>query len=487
LWNSIRAVDFLCSLPDVDKRRIGCTGASGGGTQTFMVTAVDDRIKVAAPVNMISAHMQGGCLCENAPNLRVDTYNVEIGALAAPRPLLLVSATRAWTVNTPREEYPDIRSVYGLFDATDRVHCVQFDAEHNYNKDSREAVYAWFGKWLLRSADEARFREQPFEVEKREDLLVLSDGKLPERAITKQEFVEQRIAAAERQLQELKPRSRGNLGRFRRVLGAALAHALCVAEPAATDVVVTKMGERIHEGVTCQRLRIERNGKGEAVPAMLFVRTGPKRKGPGVLVVHPEGQAAVADVQGMRPGPLVERLLQQSRVVLAIDCFLTGESVPPESRTKAIADTRYFNTYNRTDLSNRVQDILTALAYLAARPEVSRRQLVGLDEAGLWVLLARGVARNVDASVVDAAGFDNGDDNSFLQRLATPGIRRAGDVRTAGALAAPSRLLVHNTAGRLNVRWISDVYTAAGARDRLRVQRAEASPEQICQWLSGTS
>lgn len=483
LWNSIRAVDFLCSLPDVDKRRIGCTGASGGGTQTFMVTAVEDRIKAAAPVNMISAHMQGGCLCENAPGLRIDTYNVEIGALAAPRPLLLVSATGDWTVNTPREEHPDIRSVYELFDATDRVHCVQFDAEHNYNKDSREAVYAWLGKWLLRSTDEERFKEQPFEVEEREDLLVFPDKKLPQRAISEGELVEQRIAAAERQLAELKPKSRGDLRRFRRIMGTALAHALNAAEPAAGDLVVTKLSETSHEGITCRRLRLGRKAKGDAVPGILFVRTGPKRKGPGVLVVHPQGKAAVADVETLQPGPLVEHLLRQSRSVLAIDCFLTGESVAPEARAKAIADTRYFNTYNRTDVSNRVQDILTGLAYLGARPEVSRRRLVGLGEAGLWALLARGLARNVDATVVDVAGFDNTDDNSFLERLATPGLRRAGDVRTAGVLAARSRLFIHNTGARFKARWIEDAYNAAAARHRLRVQSARASHDQMCQWL----
>ena len=149
LQNAIRSIDFLESLPDVDNERIGCTGASGGGTQTFILTAVDERIKVSAPVNMISATMQGGCICENAPNLRLDASNLEIGALMAPRPLLLVSATGDWTVNTPTVEYPAIRSIYAHFDAEDKVHQVQVDAEHNYNKESREAVYAWFAKWFL--------------------------------------------------------------------------------------------------------------------------------------------------------------------------------------------------------------------------------------------------------------------------------------------------------------------------------------------------
>lgn len=75
LYNSIRSIDFLQSLPMVDPERIGCTGESGGGTQTYMLMAADERIKAAAPVVMVSSEYQGGCVCENAPSLRVDTTN----------------------------------------------------------------------------------------------------------------------------------------------------------------------------------------------------------------------------------------------------------------------------------------------------------------------------------------------------------------------------------------------------------------------------
>ena len=143
LWNSIRAVDFLESLPYVKRDAIGATGASGGGTQTFLLAAVDDRIAAAAPVNMISLHMQGGCLCENIPNLRLNTNNVEIAATIAPRPLLMVSATGDWTKNTMEQEFPAMRNFYSLFGAADRVHGVRFDAPHNYNQESREAMYAF--------------------------------------------------------------------------------------------------------------------------------------------------------------------------------------------------------------------------------------------------------------------------------------------------------------------------------------------------------
>ena len=100
LWDSIRALDFLESLPYVRRDAIGMTGESGGGTQTFLAYAVDRRIAVSVPVNMISLHMQGGCLCENPPGLRLETTNLEIAATIAPRPLLMISATGDWTNET---------------------------------------------------------------------------------------------------------------------------------------------------------------------------------------------------------------------------------------------------------------------------------------------------------------------------------------------------------------------------------------------------
>src|SRR6185436_19629009 len=111
-WNSIRALDFLASLPDVDKARLGCTGASGGGTQTFMLGAVDDRLAVQSPIVMVSHTMQGGCSCENAPGLRVEYSNMEIAAVPAPRPQILVSATGDWPKATMEVEGPAIEGTY---------------------------------------------------------------------------------------------------------------------------------------------------------------------------------------------------------------------------------------------------------------------------------------------------------------------------------------------------------------------------------------
>jgi len=202
LWNSMRSVDFLLSLPEVDAGRIAMTGESGGGTQTFLATAVDDRIRYSAPVNMISAIMQGGSPCENAPGLRLGTSNLEIGALMAPRPMLMIAATGDWTRNTPKEEYPALSSIYELYDKAALLEMVQIDAPHNYNQQSREAMYRFFGKQVLGQRDEKQFVERNIRVEKLQDMLALHGRALPENALSYDQLVEQWIAAAARQAEE---------------------------------------------------------------------------------------------------------------------------------------------------------------------------------------------------------------------------------------------------------------------------------------------
>ena len=200
LWNSIRALDFLETLPYVRRDALAATGESGGGTQTFLLAAVDSRVKVAVPVNMISLHMQGGCLCENPPGLRLATTNVEIAATIAPRPLLMVSATGDWTKETLEVEYPAVRAVYELYGAADRVQAVRMTAEHNYNKDSREAMYAWMARWLQGAPADVIVPERSFAVEPLPDLLVFQQRALPEGAVTAAQLTDAWIAAAKQQL-----------------------------------------------------------------------------------------------------------------------------------------------------------------------------------------------------------------------------------------------------------------------------------------------
>ena len=478
LQNSIRSIDFLESLPDVDNERIGCTGASGGGTQTFILTAVDERIKVSAPVNMISATMQGGCLCENAPNLRLDVSNIEIGALMAPRPLLLVSATGDWTVKTPTVEYPAIRSIYAHFDAEDKVHQVQVDAEHNYNQESREAVYAWFAKWFLGAEDASAFKEVAFQVEPDDALLAFSEREMPAHALKQEAFLPAWMNRSQQALEKRKPTNETGLQTFSEELGSGLESALGLQIPKITDVTLVEpegaFPTTYQTNLSAKHLVIGRKGIGDAIPAILFSPEPQVGHDPIVLIVHPEGKEKLIDSETGEPLPLITNLLSADRKVLLIDVFGTGEHHDYERPE----DTGYFTTYNRTAAALRVQDIVTTLRCFTGRGDVSEVNLIGIGEAGLWSLLAAGFT-DVKNVVIDAATFDNNSDAAFLETLPIPSIRQVGDFRTAGALIAPRSLIIHNTGSAFDTAWIAEVYGNIGASQPLLVEEDRLPDEEI--------
>lgn len=497
LWNSIRAVDFVSSLPDVDPNRIGCTGESGGGTQTFLLSAVEPRIKVNAPVCMISATMQGGCVCENAPLLRIDANNVEIGSLMAPRPMMMIAATGDWTKETLQREYPATRQVYKLYGAESRVGVFFQDTGHNYNTASREHVYPWFQRFLLndKSAGDVT-QELPYTDEKTQDMVAFSS--LPTDALDLDQLTDELIAMRRAQIDGFGLGSRSSLTRFRQEFGPGLRACFAVLTPKPEEIVVDERGSVDLGSCTVKKLVIGRNGVGDAIPALLFVPKGDAKAAP-VLVVHSSGKAAL--LKDGAPGDLVSQLLAEGRTVLAIDAFLTGEADRHDERLKD----KFFTTFYRTDAAERVQDIVTALCYarLTVPQALSRPaeatstplalsrpgravskgaaavDLIGLGKSGLDCLFARAFAGVHGATVIDAGKFDAASDQAFADGFFVPGIRRVGDIRTAAAMVAPGRLVIHNAAPGFPTDWIKRAYAACGSPNNVQVTGSAMTEAQV--------
>lgn len=446
LWNSIRALDFVAQLPEVDPERLVCTGESGGGTQTFALYAVDERLAAAAPVCMVSAFMQGGCGCENAPLLRLDTHNVDLGAACAPKPLMLVSSAQDWTQNTPAVEYPAIRRIYDLYGAGERVEQEQVDAPHGYNKAMREIVYRWLGR-VFDLPVAADYTEPPYQTEAPDDLHAFAEG-LPEDALTNgQALIDQRLQAAQTALEAYTPRTREAFAENRQVLGTALALAVGYDKP---DAVYQRTGPATHWDIACEDGVLTGSTRGTTVPLRTF--TPDASCSTATLLVHPQGGKALYS-------PLISRLLEAKHTVYTIDCFATGANIGPQDPEKPRGDTRYFNTFNRSDDAERVGDIALTLRFLLDSG-CQRLNAVGFGRAGAWLMLA-GTFFSTDQSLrlaIDADRFSTDKEEAYLARLPIPGILAAGGLPNAAALLAPRDLLLHNTGTTFDTAWAHQAF-----------------------------
>ncbi|MBW3627897.1 MAG: hypothetical protein KY464_01250 [Gemmatimonadetes bacterium] len=495
LWNSIRVLEFVRSLPDVDTSRVGMSGASGGATQVFLLTALDTvgAVKATAPVNMISAEMQGGDLCENAPGLRFGTFNVEIAALSAPRPLLMVSTSGDWTARTPIREFPMMRSLYRLYGAEDRVSNAHFDFPHNSNRASREAVYPWFARAFLGDTSAARYLEQPVTVERDRDVLVFLHQMVIDRNLTFADLPAGSFTPPPRQIDEagLKaylrdlavrqlagawPSSAASLESFRRLYGPAIRTVVAARLPGKTESSLR--GTTPGRGYTIERWVVARAEESDWIPAVWLRPASTGRV--ATIVLDDEGKAGLAS-----PGnaELVRGLLAAGQSVLAPDLFKIGEHVlPAGTKTDRDEQAPHFSTYNRTDTQERVQDVLTTIAFLRDQG-VQRINLLGAADAGVWALLAAATAGDALGRVAIYQMDGRSEDPAEALRYLVPGLFKAGGLPAAAALAAPTPLLVAGADTAFAGLSVRGAYAAAGAPSAYQ-RSPSAAPEHILRWLT---
>ncbi|MGC8846488.1 MAG: alpha/beta hydrolase family protein, partial [Candidatus Hydrogenedens sp.] len=439
LWNSIRSLDFLQTLPDIDPEQIACTGASGGGTQTFLLFSVEPRVKVSAPVNMISCSMQGGCICENAPLIRRNASNMEIGALMAPRPMILVCATGDWTRATPRVEYPAIRSIYKLYGKDTNLEYQQVNAEHNYNKESREAVYRFFGKQFFPQQNWEQFSEPDFEIPPKESLRVFTDDKIEKLKKvgydeTLNKFVSEKkslrnkyIAIKKEQVKEFREKDKHSLAI---VTGAEI--------PAMNDTLGTCVSVSREATFVLERWIISRAKIHDKVP-LLFYRSNKPETQKVVLCVHHEGKGYFVNPDGSLH-PALQNLMQKGYAIALIDLFLTGEHQSPFEKVKRKETSNYLDTFLNTRSAEQIQDIITSLVWLSSRRDLQTPiTLIGMGNAGVLSLLAGAICDIADPIFADMNELDINDDSVWEQHFYIPCIRSIGDIQNALWWIVPER------------------------------------------------
>jgi hypothetical protein len=427
-WNCIRALDFLCGLPEVDASRLGVTGSSGGGTQTILTCAVDPRPAVAFPQCMVSTSMQGGCSCENASYLRIGTGNVELAALFAPKPQGMTAAND-WTKEMMTKGFPELEKLYGMLGAKGNVMCrnhVHFP--HNYNYVARAAMYGWFNKHLKLGHEEP-ILEEDFEPLTPEQFTVW-DAEHPKPASTEEvetALLKSMADASERQLAALPADPR------REVAAKAF------------DVLI---GRRLPPPASITREKIDKKDEGAwwrfkdilRLPALgeeVAVTTLHPKTWTGKVVIWVDGAGSAA----LPDAPGVKALLAAGVSVMGPDLLLQG--VAEQAVVKNPREVPAFTYgYNLPLFARRVHDVLTLVSFVVHDEHRPRELvLVGANGAGPIVAAARAQAdAAVARAIVDTRGFRFASLKSYRAPDFLPGALKYGDLPAILALSAPQPL-----------------------------------------------
>jgi dienelactone hydrolase len=480
-WNSIRSLDFLLSLPDVDAKRIGVTGASGGGTQTFILCAIDDRPTVAFPAVMVGTAMQGGCVCENCSHLRVGTGNVEIAGLFAPKPLAM-SGANDWTIDIERKGLPELKELYKLYGAEDRVMARCFPQfGHNYNQVSREVMYNWFNKHLKLGLAEPVV-EKPFQPVPPKELSVFdAEHPRPDNSVDAARLRQYMTEQSDKQIEALRPKEGKSLTEYRRIFGAALRAMIHDDFPDGDQVEEIRQGEmEKRDGYSSRRFFLTRKGQNERIPVLGLLP--PEFDGTVVVWIHPRGKASL--FQDSQLVPAAKQILERKAAILAVDVFGTGELSLDKPRAVNPQYAGFTFGYNRTLLAERIHDILTATAFAKNYDKVKTVHLVSFDKAGPWVLLARGLCGDaVSRTAADGDSFRFDKVRTTSDEMMLPGALKYGGLPALAALAAPGELFFHNHRGTGSGQWLKTVYEAADAKDKHQSASEKVADEKVVGWL----
>jgi dienelactone hydrolase len=480
-WNSVRSLDFLLSLPEVDPERIAMTGASGGGTQTMILAAIDPRIKLAFPA--VSTAMQGGCTCENASLLRVNTGNIEFAALFAPKPLGMTTAND-WTKEMQIKGFPELQKLYALLGKPNNVMLARGEQfPHNYNAVSRAAFYKWLNEHFKLGPPEAAI-EKDYEPLHRDQLTVWGkDHPVPkatgpdfERKLLRwfTDDAEKQIRAAAKSPDE-----------FRKLVAPAIEVLIGRTYATAGDSEWNTT-EKVDRGDYFEMSGLVHNKTyNEELPVVWLY---PKKwNGRVILWLDDEGKSALfnRDAPAERVQPAIKQLLNSGATVLGADLLYQGEFLKdgqPLKQTRTVANKReapaYTFGYNHALFAQRTHDILTLIKFIRTEkinsiPSPSSVAVAAFGHTGPIAAAARAVSGDaIDLAAIDTGGFRFANRLDYRDPQFLPGAAKYLDVPGLLALGAPGRLWIAGDEGA--AEFISDTYQKCGQSNQLQVFHGDA-------------
>lgn len=446
-WNSVRALDWISSLDDVDTTRIGVTGASGGGTQTFLLGGVDPRPAAFFPAVMVSTSMQGGCTCENASYLRVNTGNIELAALLAPKPLGMTAADD-WTRELDTKGLPELKQHYAMLGVPDKVEGKYRPFPHNYNQPSRVQMYEFFNKHLKLGLP-TPIVERDFVPLTKEEATVWNDQH-PAPAPTQDnelKIVRGFAADQEQQLAALIPKDADSHKKFRDIVGGAWDVMIGRKLPGKDDVTQENKHKVEGEDLLTFRTLVRLKTHGEEVPVLFYL---PRNWNKQVAIwITDEGKSSLLKDDG-QPKPQVQQLLNAGVSVVIPDLLYQGEFLAdqqPLAHARKVKNPRefvgYSLGYNHPLFSQRVHDVLTLISFCRfSKYEPSAVNLIGLGRVAGPIAAAAAFQAGaaVDKVAIGTRGFRFASITDAYDPMLVPGAIRYGDVPALVSLIAPKRL-----------------------------------------------